>query len=181
MAFLNPKVFISVLTASDPYIIKLYSRGSCYQLSLLLQQLFPGGSIHIRNDKRHTAYLYQEVLYDVHGEITAEEALRNYRLITYKEQKTCLKWSSEKNILFFDKKEYTALIKDWIMLYRTKIFMSILAIFLLIVTNIILVFYLHETYRWGIHFVSVFLLIGCVDWLINSHKKQKHLRFYLKK
>lgn len=97
----EPLQLIERLNRSDPHINRLYSRGSCYQFSLLLQTFYPEGSIYIRKDKKHTALMIKEELYDVSGKIVQ---LDDFTPITPKEIAKCEFWSSERNLIMLEKK-----------------------------------------------------------------------------
>lgn len=99
----EPLQFIEILNRSDPHINKLYSRGSCYQFSLLLQTFYPDSTIYIRKDKKHTALMIAGQLYDVSGRV---EAIDHFTPIIAKETVKCEGWSSNRNLIMIEKKVF---------------------------------------------------------------------------
>lgn len=99
----TPDQLIDKLNKSDPFLKKLYTRGSCYQFALLLKSFYPEGEIYIRTDKKHTGLMINNVLYDISGRIGNVE---DFALIKPEETIKCERWSSDRNLIVIEKKHF---------------------------------------------------------------------------
>lgn len=167
----NPLQFIERLNKSDPHINKLYSRGSCYQFSLLLQMFYPEGVIYIRKDKKHTALMIDGNLYDVSGRI---ESLEKFTPIKLKETAKCELWSSERNLIMIEKKLFKQVEKN-IRVCQWIIYVSYTFGQLVSLVGIYLVFnYLSDINKPEFKWFAIGLIIVAIIWM--QQLKTRHIK-----
>ena len=85
--------FINALRKTDRYIEIIYMEGACYQLHLLLKELFPEAKPYINKEKNHVITEYLGKFYDITGEVSGD----NYTLMIDNDVREAHKWSFHKN------------------------------------------------------------------------------------
>lgn len=96
---ITPLKFLKALNKSDMYIHHIYTKGGCFQLFLLLQQMYPSAIAYINKTKTHVITEIDGIRYDINGEVSDfDQYLEGgYKKLTKAQFKKCGEWSFYKH------------------------------------------------------------------------------------